>query len=153
MIQQYIELIIKKDCLTEIRSKFIIENSISGLEFKPILNHNSLFVLCDDNSVYEFEGNECLKTKYKNPFDYYCDRYGMTSETIELKVMENIRNQMNNTTYYIVYYKHDFIRIQYKNVYDYCAQELQITYKTIHLKLQNKIQKELNIKCEYKMEI
>ena len=88
--------------LTEINTIFIIENPKFGANFQSISNPFSECVLFNDHSGYEFKGNECWKTKYKNPFDYYCDKYEVTFETIELKVMENIRNEVSKTTNYFI---------------------------------------------------
>ena len=82
--------------------KLIIGNSISDFKFHSISNPYSKCVLFNDNSVYEIERNEFRETKYKNPFDYYCDKYSVTFETNELKVVENIRNDANNTTNYFI---------------------------------------------------
>ena len=84
-----------KSLFSEIKTKLIIENQSN-------LKLCSEYVLYNDNSVYEFEGNECWKSKYKNLFDYYCDKYEMTFETNELKVVENLKTDANNTTNYFI---------------------------------------------------
>ena len=91
-----------KSLFSEIKTKLIIGNTIFELKFQSNLKLGSKCLLYNDNSVYEFEGNECWKTKYKNLFDYYCDKYEMTFETNELKVVENIKTDANNTTNYFI---------------------------------------------------
>ena len=47
-------------------------------------------IMYNENCVYELKDNNYYETKYKNPFDYYCDRYGITYETIEIKKEEEL---------------------------------------------------------------
>ena len=108
--------IILKNEFSEIETKFIIKISNFGHNFQTISILDSNAVLYNDNSVYELKDNECWKTKYSNPFDYFCDRYEVTFKTIELsKVLENEEDIIaRNTT-------NDFIKnfiIQEKNLSD-----------------------------------
>ena len=91
-----------KSLFSEIKTKFIIGNSIFEFKFQSILKLHSKCFLYNDNSVYEFDKKEYWKTKYKNLFDYYCDKYEVTYETNELKVVENIRTDASNTTSYFI---------------------------------------------------
>ena len=92
----------QKVLLNEIKTKLVIGNSICETNHQCILNRYQQCVLFFDNSVYEFLRNECWKTKYKNLFDYYCDRHEITFETYEVRVVENEKNNVNITTNYFI---------------------------------------------------
>ena len=87
-----------KSLFSEIITKLINKITIFELKFQSNLKLRSNYVLYNDNSVYEF-GKKCRKSKYKNLFDYYCDKYEMTFET---NVVENIKTDANNTTNYFI---------------------------------------------------
>ena len=63
-----------------------------NLDFKPtfrtisVYGFNSLI----HNCVYELIEGICNLTKYRNPFEYYCDRHKVTHKTIELNTKEKI---------------------------------------------------------------
>ena len=82
----------------EIETKSIFKNSIVQNNFMSISIHHPNVIFDNDNSVYELSGQSLLETKYKNPFDYYCDRYRITYNTNELKVVENMNLIASNTT-------------------------------------------------------
>ena len=90
-----------KSLFSEIKTK-LIGNTIFELIFQSNLKLGSKCLLYNDNSVYEFGRKKCWKSKYKNLFDYYCDKYEVTFETNELKVVENIKTDANNTTNYFI---------------------------------------------------
>ena len=56
--------------------------------FHAISFWGSECVIYNNDCVYVFKGKEFFSTKYKNPFDYFCDEYGVTFETIEFNVIE-----------------------------------------------------------------
>ena len=60
------------------------------------------FVIFNEKSVYEFVNDKFYETKYKNPFDYYCDKFGITYQTIERNVNEEYKSNASNTTNYFM---------------------------------------------------
>ena len=50
------------------------------------------------NLVNELNGDKCWETKYKTPFDYYCERFGITNETYQLDVSDQYKNCASNIT-------------------------------------------------------
>ena len=63
-----------------------------GLNFNAISVYGSNCVIYNHNCVYELYQEEFFITKYKTPFDYYCDEQKVTQNTIELNVNRVVPN-------------------------------------------------------------
>ena len=93
-------------------SEEVIKKINLGHNFNAI-SHYSNCVIYNNNCVYElFE--EDFETKYKTPFDYYCDKEKLTPNTIELNVKEeDIINANQTTNYFMINFidrENDFIK-------------------------------------------
>ena len=55
-------------------------------------------VIYNDISVYELKEDKYYETIYTKPFDYYCDKYGVTFGTIEINVKEEYKTRAHYTT-------------------------------------------------------
>ena len=92
---------------------------IRKINFGGSLNAFSLTesncVIYNNNCVYELYREEYFETKYKTPFDYYCDKQEVTQNTIELNVKEeDIINANQTTNYFMINFidrENDFINI------------------------------------------
>ena len=73
-----------------------------GPNFNAISLNNTNCVIYNYNCVYELYGEEFFITKYKIPFDYYCDKEELTANTIELNVKEEDIINANQTTNYFM---------------------------------------------------
>ena len=94
--------VFKYEITSETEPKIIIRNFNFGLNFQTISVHHSNCVIYSDNTVYELYQEECYETKYKNPFDYYCDRELVTFGTIEMNVKEkDILSSINTTSLFL----------------------------------------------------
>ena len=83
-------------------TKSLIKNSMTRFKSPSISFLLPDVIIYNENSVYELNEDYSLETKYRNPFEYYCDRYGVTFETIELNIKEDLKLIASNTTNYFI---------------------------------------------------
>ena len=80
----------------------IINNLNFPRNLRAVSRYTPKSIVYNEKCVYEFKFDETYEgfweTKYKNPFDYYCDKYGLTFETIELNVKEDMKIVRNITS-------------------------------------------------------
>src|SRR6202012_5636528 len=52
------------------------------------------------NFFYKLKYDKCIESQHKTAFDYYCDEYGITCETIHLKtdITESDKTSATNIT-------------------------------------------------------
>ena len=84
-----------------VRVKVLVKTLIKfnfGPNFNAISLNNTKCVIYNYNCVYELYEEEFFITKYKTPFDYYCDTEKLTPNTIELNVKEEDIINANQTT-------------------------------------------------------
>ena len=64
---------------------------IKNLNFKKNFQSISVYGLNSIiyNCIHELIDENCNETKYRNPFDYYCDKHNVTHKTIELNVEDD----------------------------------------------------------------
>ena len=74
--------IFEKHITCETKPKSIID--IDQFNYNAISTRNSC-ILYDGNLVYELTSDKCVETKYRNPFNYYSDKFKMTYKTIYLE--------------------------------------------------------------------
>ncbi|MCZ6918911.1 MAG: hypothetical protein O7C60_00120 [Rickettsia endosymbiont of Ixodes persulcatus] len=69
----------------QIEPKLLTDKTI---KFKYLYNVEDLVIAMSESHVYELYTNSIKKTKYKNPFDYYCKECQLTYKTIHLNLDE-----------------------------------------------------------------
>ena len=77
-------------------TNFNLEQNFSAIS---IFLSNS--VIYNENCVYLLYEDECIETKYKNPFDYYCDKEEVTFKTIEIEVEEELSKETETINYFM----------------------------------------------------